>query len=176
MSWSDWKSPSLLRVLAVAAPALAAGCVWQPLYGAQSVASDTAPAGYALQQVYVGEVNTRVGQQVRNQLIFLLQGGKDNPETPYEVRLRVVATPISYAAVKDVRDFTVGSVSVTASYDLFEKATMKRLAAGNRTATASYDRTNQNFANNRALRDAETRAAREVAEQLRLALAADLAG
>lgn len=176
MSLSDWRRRIAAFAAVVALPAVLAGCTWQPLYGTQSIATDSAAAGYALQHVYVREVDSRVAQQVRNQLIFLLQGGKDNPEAPYEVRLRVVATPASYAAVKDNRDFTVGSVAVTVSYDLFEKATMKRLADGTRTATASFDRTNQNFANSRALRDAETRAAREVAEQLRLALAADLAG
>ena len=41
---------------------------------------------------------------------------------------------------------------------------------------AFYDRTGQVFANRRAERDAENRAAREAAESIRFAIASDLSG
>lgn len=166
-----------LAAAALLAPALLlGGCVWQPLYGTNQYAPGSVSGGYALQLVDVAEIDSRVGQQIRNHLVFLLQGGKDNRDVPYLVKLRVTETTEQLAAIKNVRDFTAGTVTVTVSYDLFEKATMRRVASGRRVASAPYDRTSQNYANRRAERDAENRAAREAAEQLRMALAADLAG
>ena len=52
--------------------------------------------------------------------------------------------------------------------------TGKRIAAGKRNVSASFDRPRQEFARLRAERDAENRAARELAELLRLAIAQDM--
>ncbi len=145
---------------------VAASCVYRPLYGGAD--------GDALSQIYVEDVETRTAQQLRNHLIFLLQGGRDNPETKYVARLRVVDSYREFAAVKNVRDDTAGSVTVSVSYDLIDTENNTRVAGGNRVAVASYDRTQQSFANNRARRDAENRAAKEAAEKLKLAFAADL--
>ncbi len=163
----------LFRAAAIVAVLTLAGCVWQPLYNDGYASSS--PGG-ALSQVSVSEVDSRTAQQVRNHLIFLLQGGRDAVNTRYEARIRVRAVNKELAAIKDVRDFTAGSVTVSVSYDLIDKTTNTRVAGGSRTSSAPYDRTNQNFANSRAVRDAQNRAARDVAEQLRLAIAADLAG
>ena len=152
---------------------LLGGCTWQPLYSTSGRA-DTGLASSALSQVSVTQVDTRVGQQVRNHLIFLLQGGRDAKATRYRLQLRVSDIRNEYAAVENIRDFTAGSITVTASYDLIDTTTNTRVAGASRVATATYDRTGQSFANERASRDAENRAAREAAEQLRLAIAADL--
>lgn len=143
------------------------GCVYQPLYGSSG-------ADDVLSQIWVEEVDTRTAQQLRNHLIFLLQGGRDNRETRYLARLRVVDSSRQFAAVKNLRYDTAGSVTVSVSYDLIDTNGNVRVAGGSRVATASFDRTGQSFANSRALRDAQNRAAREAAEKLRLAFAADL--
>lgn len=161
--------------LLAASALIVSGCTWQPLYGANGYADASLP-GNALAQVSVSQVDTRVGQQVRNHLIFLLHGGKDPVQTRYEARIRVSDTGNQYAAVRNIRDFTAAAVTVTVSYDLIDTSTNSRVSGGSRIATAPYDRTSQSFANSRALRDAENRAAREAAEQIRLALAADLQG
>ncbi|MGI9401562.1 MAG: LPS assembly lipoprotein LptE [Rhizobiaceae bacterium] len=143
-----------------------ASCVYQPLYGTTE--------GDELAQIWVEDVDTRTAQQLRNHLIFLLQGGQDNPEAKYIARLRVVDSYREFAAIKNVRDDSAGSVTVSVSYDLIETENNTRVAAGNRVAIASYDRTQQSFANSRARRDAQNRAAKEAAEKLKLAFAADL--
>lgn len=148
------------------------GCVFQPLYGTDSYSPGT--DAYALSSVWIPEVDTRVGQQVRNHLIFLLEGGRGTSQPVYEARIRVRDTNKEFAPTRTVRDNTAGSVTVRVSYDLIEKSTNSLIGGGTRLATAAYDRTSQNFANTRAVRDAENRAAREVAELLRLAIAADL--
>ncbi len=167
--------PSPVRILraALLGAALLAlpACQYQPLYGPNSYASQSAET---LSLIGVSDVETRVAQQVRNHLIFLLQGGAAAPQPTYDLKLRVVDNGRLQAAAADVGDTTAGVVTVTASYDLYDLATRTRIANGTRVASASYDRTGQSFANSRAVRDAENRAAREVAEQIRLALAADI--
>jgi len=69
---------------------------------------------------------------------------------------------------------TAGTVTVTARYDLVDLKTNETIASGSRDASASYDRTGQVLANNRATRDAENRAAKEAAEALRLAIASHM--
>ncbi len=148
------------------------GCTWQPLYS--SGHAGPALADSPLSQVSVGSVDSRPAQQVRNHLIFLLQGGRDQADTRYKLQLRITSTGTEFAAVEGIRDFTAGSITITATYDLIDSTNNTRVAGGNRFATATYDRTAQSFANNRAARDAENRAAKELAEQLRLAIAAEL--
>ena len=148
------------------------GCTWQPLYS--SGHAGPALADSPLSKVSVGPADSRQAQQVRNHLIFLLQGGRDQADTRYKLQLRIASTGTEFAAVEGIRDFTAGSITITASYDLIDSTNNTRVSGGSRFATATYDRTAQNFANNRAARDAENRAAKELAEQLRLAIAADL--
>jgi len=152
------------------------GCIYRPLYGAGSYSPQGSgeTSSYALQQIYVPDVDTRVAQQVRNRLIFLLEGGHGGAESAYQLLLRVTAVNSAFAASRELRDNTAGAITVTARYDLIDNRTHQPIAKGSRTASSSYDRTTQNFANDRALRDAENRASHEVAEELRLALAADL--
>ena len=166
-------SPARILRAALLSSALLAlpACVYQPLYGPNSYAPD---GGFPLSQIAVADVDTRVAQQVRNHLIFLLQGGATPPQPVYDLRLRVTDTSRLQAAAADVSNNTAGVVTVTVSYDLFNMSNHTRVANGTRVASASFDRTGQSFANERAVRDAQNRAAREVAEQVRLALAADI--
>ena len=146
-------------------------CQFQPLHGDRSA---SAVSGTDLSAVSVSQVNTRVGQQVRNHLLFLLNGGFGSGEKTHEAKIRVTWSNRLLASIQGIRDNVSGTVTVTVSYDLIELTEGKIVASGNRKAEAGYDRTGQVFANNRAERDAENRAAKEVAESLRLAIASDL--
>lgn len=153
-----------------------ASCQFQPLYGTQ--AGTTGPSNIALSQVAVAEVNTREAQQVRNHLIFLLSGGARPTNPSHEVRLRIASTNSNLAsAIADSTRTqignTAGSVNITASYDIYDLSKQEIVARGNRETSASYDQTSQSFATERAKRDAENRAAKAVAEQLRLAIASE---
>lgn len=155
--------------MAVISLVILAGCQFQPLHG-----NTQSRQGGGLEQVGVASVNNRVAQQLRNHLLFLMHGGFPQAEKAYEARLRVNFNNVLQAAIPVAGDTTGGIVTVRASYDLIDLKTGETVASGRREATASYDRTGQVFANNRATRDAEDRAAREAAEALRLAIAADL--
>ncbi|MDJ0613075.1 MAG: LPS assembly lipoprotein LptE [Rhizobiaceae bacterium] len=147
-----------------------ASCQFQPLHGSNT---NSVTSG-GLASVGVSQVDSRVAQQVRNHLLFLLNGGGPAVEKTHEARIRVTWNNKLLASIPTVRDSSAGTVTVTVSYDLVENATGDIVKSGQRQAIASYDRTGQVFANNRAERDAENRAAREAAEAIRLAIASDL--
>lgn len=160
---------TLQSLFAVVGVSLLSACTFQPMHGSTGAVSDT-----SLSNVGVQEVDTRVGQQVRNHLLFLLKGGQDYSQDLYEARLLVSSSTRQTSVQPGVRGTTAGYVVVTASYALINAQTGKRVAGGSRNGFASFDRTTQNFANERAERDAENRAGKAVAEQLRLAIASDL--
>ena len=158
------------KVAALLFVLLLTACQFQPLHGSNS--NSTVSRGLA--SVGVSQVDSRVGQQVRNHLLFLLNGGGPVVDKTHEARIRVTWSNKLLAAIPTVQDSTSGTITVTVSYDLVENASGNIIKSGQRKAIASYDRTGQVFANNRAERDAENRAAREAAEALRLAIASDL--
>lgn len=156
--------------LALGAMLALSACQFRPLHGDFSTANGEASQ---LSTVTVAEVNNRVGQQVRNHLLFLLNGGQ--AQSPlHEARLSVNWQNRSIAALPTFGDSTAGVMTVIVRYDLVDLESGKLVATGTRQAAANYDRTGQTFANKRAERDAENRAAREVAESLRHAIASDL--
>lgn len=155
--------------IAVLALLVLSACQFQPLHG-----DNSARQGGGLEQVGVASVDNRVAQQVRNHLLFLLNGGFASAEKTHEARLSVNFSNRLSAALPSVEDSTAGTVTVRARYDLVDLRTNETIASGSRDATAAYDRTGQVLANNRATRDAENRAAKEAAEALRLAIAAHM--
>ncbi len=149
-----------------------ASCTFQPLYAPGTTVNGEASA--TLSQISVAEVTTRTGQQVRNHLLFLLHGGNEYPGARYQARLVISAFKRNHSAQASIADTTAGFVTVTVSYNIVDTTTKKSIAIGSRKASASYDKTTQSFSTLRAIRDAENRAGKDVAEQLRLAFAAHL--
>ncbi len=159
------------------ATAAAAGCTVRPLYseGAASAARPGAPA--ALSSIVIKPVETRHAQEVRNHLIFLFNGGAGQPaDARYELTLLVGRVTESAASVQRAqrREPTAGTLILTGSYVLKDVKTGAAVASGRRSMSAFYDRPRQEFAVMRAERDAADRAARELAEQLQLAIAQQL--
>ncbi len=190
MSWPDTAKRTMGRIGARAGNLVAGGallsaaflsaCTVQPLYSSQpfSVGGQTV-ATEELASISVKPVKTRYAQQVRNNLIFGLAHGKGEPSTPvYSLDLGVTELVQSAASIQVTRDQdepSAGTVTLTADYRLTEVATGKVVGSGRRSISSSFDRPKQEFATYRAQIDAENRAARELAEVLRLALAQDLA-
>lgn len=155
-------------------------CTVTPLYQSQ-----TAQTGFAAQTadklalISIEEVNTRQAQQVRNHLIFLLGGGAGQPANPdYVLTLSVASGETGVATVQlptenDGRP-SAGALVVSGSYTLKDVRSQKVIGTGSRSVTAAFDRPRQEYAVYRARRDAEDRAAREVAEFLRLSIAQKL--
>ena len=167
---------------ALAASLTLAGCTAQPLYST-SVAPSVSEAGGrtrdALRAVRVAPVNSREAQEVRNELIFLLSGGQGNAKNPaYELALSAYASSVSSTIAPIVGREQVPTsqlLTFTGNYTLTEAGTGRVLGRGTRQALANYDVPVQPFAEQRALRDAQDRAGRELAALLAAAVAADLA-
>jgi LPS-assembly lipoprotein len=162
---------------AFAALSIVSACTVRPLYSNPS--SDGTQAGVTadLSSIAIKPVETRYAQEVRNHLIFAFNGGSGQPAgARYTLALVVTAQNESAAVVQVAKENepTAGTVTVTARYVLTETETGKAVADGRRQISSSYDVPRQEFAADRARRDAENRAARELAELLRLAIAQDL--
>jgi LPS-assembly lipoprotein len=154
-------------------------CQVRPLYSSAETTAGV-PGGVRtdLSSIAIKPVKTRYGQEVRNHLIFLFNGGKGQPAAPaYSMDLVVVARAESSVLVAsgDDNEPTAGTMTLIATYTVTDFAKGKILAAGTRQVTSAYDIPKQEFAAMRALRDAENRAARELAQVLQLAVAQEMA-
>lgn len=183
MSSSDRATAQPRRFLAVAAALLAlasaAGCTVQPLYG--TTTGSTGGQGVETSRLAMVEVRPardRVGQEVRNHLIFLLGGGGGQPADP-AYHLDVTATaadsrPSTVSTRRVALEPTAGIVTVRGAYKLSEARSGAVISSGVRAVQAPYDIPVQDYAARRAQRDAENRASRELAEILRLVVAQEL--
>lgn len=170
----------LVAVVAAGAIALS-GCTVQPLYGSDSTGA-IRPANTLSQDITIKPASTREELEVRNHLIFLLGGGAGLPDqAPYSLTLGVktkTSNALNNQIIIDPTDNvgqpTAGIVTMQADYTLTDSRTGDPVAKGRRIVTAEFDRPRQEFASDRAERNANDRAARELAEQLRLAVAQDL--
>jgi LPS-assembly lipoprotein len=174
-----WALRGIVVTGLVAALPLLSACTVRPLYSKQS--SDGTQAGVVadLSSIAVKPVESRYGQEVRNHLIFFFNGGSGQPADARHTLTLVVTALNESAAVVQVAEEnepSAGTVTLTSRYVLTETETGKTIADGRRQISASYDVPRQEFAAVRAQRDAENRAARELAELLRLAIAQDLSG
>jgi len=171
MSWLERWSDQYARLTAAALLALALGGCFQPMYGETPILGGTSLRD-ALRDVEIAAIDGRVGQEIRNDIIFELTGGAGNPVgAPYKLNLTV-----STGNLNPIVDPTTGIplmdiVTLNVSYRLFDVSANKTILSDSALARVSIDRSMQRFARVRAVRDAENRAAKTVAEQIRARLA-----
>lgn len=168
-------------VLAAAASLLVGGCTVRPLYMAEPAKAGGASAGMAatLSSISVKPVGTRAAQEVRNNLVFLLSRGGAEPANPaYYLTLNVseLVQATATTQISDVANVpTADTLTLTGSYTLTDAKTNKPVLSGKRAVMSSFDVPQQEYAAIRAQANAQSRAARELAEFLHLAIAQDLA-
>ncbi len=165
-----------VAILAIGALMLAGACTVRPLYEDTRTA-DGQGATEILSSIEVKPVKTRQALEVRNHLIFLLTGGAGQPAKPEMVLVLDVSSLTASAATVQIatdNEPSAGTVTMTAEYTLKDSISGETVSKGKRISIASYDKLRQEFATLRAVRDAENRAARELAERLRLAIVHDL--
>jgi len=158
---------------------VASACQVRPLYSSAETTAGV-PGGVRtdLSSIAIKPVNTRYGQEVRNHLIFLFNGGKGQPALPaFSMDLIVAAQAESSVLVSsgDDNEPTAGTMTLVATYTVTDFAKGRVFASGTRRVTAAYDIPKQEFAALRAVRDAENRAARELAQVLQLVVAQEMA-
>jgi LPS-assembly lipoprotein len=168
-----------VRLLAVAALAgLTAGC-FQPMYAERS---DGTPAlreklmGVELPPVDKpnGSRDARLGVEIRNALAFKLYGQATGAPPTHKLVLRFTTTRSSLILDPNTALPSSENYGIDAQYNLVDLATNKSVMTGSTFSRVSYDTfsgTMQRFARTRALRDAEDRAAQEIADNIQTRLA-----
>ncbi|WP_454915433.1 LPS assembly lipoprotein LptE [Xanthobacter sediminis] len=161
-----------LAVVGLLSGALA-GC-FQPLY-----ADNATVGGPGLQQkladIEVMQIQGRLGNDLRNEIIYLLGGGAGNAKGAPLQLFVAVDTTASTALVNSSSGLPENMIiRVAANWRMVRADDDKKkpVAGGTAVGTASIDVSDQRFANYSAKNDAETRASREVADQIKAQLAA----
>jgi LPS-assembly lipoprotein len=183
--WSPSRHAALGRLLrwaAVAtAAALTAAC-FQPLYGEHTAGPGAVAPNLrdALAAVEVDQINApngtpeaRLAVEIRNNVIWELTGGGGSGTPAYRLGIRMKATKT--AMIVDIATGRTEAeiVGIDATYTLTEVGTKKVVVNSQTFARVSSDvpGLQQRFAHQRAQRDAEDRAAKVIAEQIRSRLA-----
>ncbi len=166
------------RLLAVAALAgLTAGC-FQPMYAEHT---DGTPGlrekllGVELPPVDKPNASreARIGVEIRNALAFKLYGNATGMAPTHRLVLRFTTNRSSLMLDPATALPSSENYGIDAQYNLIEIASNKSVMTGSTFSRVTYDIPGQlqRFARVRAFRDAEDRAAREIAEKIQTRLA-----
>lgn len=170
---AKWRSLSISVVrlgLILALPVLLAGCL-RPMYGGL--------AGQQLQQdlaaIEVVPIPRRIGYFLARDLRFALNGTGSTVTPKYRLTITIsqnVQTPLIDTISGRA---TSATIVMYAAYSLTPVGSDTAVAEGVAFTAVSYRRSSQNFANIRAQRDAEIRAAKTLADQIHVRIASKLA-
>ena len=171
-----WRNLRIAAVLALGA--LNAAC-FQPLYASRSVSGGT-PLGTSLAQIQLepipaarGTPESRIAVELQNQIDFELNGGGGLISPTH--RLKVDITGSRASILTDARTGLVESeiTGIDAVFTLVELSSGKAVMQARTFARVSsqYPGLQQRFARVRARLDAEDRAAKVIAENIRTRVA-----
>jgi LPS-assembly lipoprotein len=166
------------RLLAVAAlAALTAGC-FRPMYAEHTDGTpDLREKLMGVDLPPIDKANAsreaRVGVEVRNALAFKLYGTATGMPPTHRLVIRFNSSRTSLMIDPNTALPTSENYGIDAQYNLIEVVTGKSVMTGTTFARVSYDMPGsyQRFSRNRAVRDAEDRAANEIAENIATRLA-----
>ena len=169
-SWLRATLCTLLLGSALAACGSEAG--FRPLYGPTA-------SGIGLQQamaqVQIAPIPSRVGQRIRNELIFQHTGGGTPDPALYTLEI-AITEQITSTLVQNTGEALSQVYNLNASFRLVSIKDKRVVLTGNSHARAGFERFTSIYSNVRAREDAENRAARTLAEELKGRLAAHLSG
>jgi LPS-assembly lipoprotein len=170
-----WRKPALgLVALAALAGFGLSACGFQPLYGSNTTTASGARLAETMSSVDVTPIPGRVGQKLRNELIFSNTGGNYAARSRYKLDIAIRESVINQL-VQITGDARGQVYQLQASYKLINLANGKVIHKGTAISRAPYNRYQEIFANVRARYNAEDRAARTVSESIKTQLAAFLA-
>jgi LPS-assembly lipoprotein len=166
-----------VRLLVVAAlAALTAGC-FQPMYAEHEDGTGLRDKLLTVDLPPVDKPNAsreaRVQVAIRNALAFKLYGAAVGAPPLYRLDIRFTTTRSSLIVNLATGLPDSETYGIDAQYNLVELATNKSVMNGTTFSHLSYDipGSDQRFARARAVRDAEDRAANEIAENIKTRLA-----
>jgi LPS-assembly lipoprotein len=181
MWWLKQRSAGrrVARLAVILGVAACAGGCFQPLYADKSV--DGAPSlRTALGTIDVkpisatkGSDEARLAVEVRNSLLYDFTGGGAGGRPAYALTITMASTVADIIVDTTTTRPAIEDYGITAGYQLTEIASGKQVLSGQTFARVSYDipGQEQRFARMRGLRDAESRAAKVIADNIRARLA-----
>jgi len=165
----------LVAVALLAAPA--AGC-FTPMYAAHTDGSpDLREKLMGVDLPPVDKPNAsrdaRIGIEIRNALAFKLYGNATGMPPTHKLVLRFTTTRSSLMIDPATALPTSENYGIDAQFNLVELATNRSVMTGTTFSRVTYDMPGsyQRFARTRAFRDAEDRAAQEIADNIQTRLA-----
>jgi LPS-assembly lipoprotein len=177
MSWFNVRIAARLAVIA-ALGAVTAAC-FQPMYaennpnGGPGLRDKLAQIEFAPLNVNNASRDARLGVAIRNEMMFKAYGAATGAPPKYRLTLRLNTQRLSIIVNPATVRPDIENYGIDAYYELREIDTNKPLINGTAVARVSYDipGQEQRFAQQRGLRDAEDRAAKEIAENISTRLA-----
>lgn len=172
---STVRTRALALAVCVAAAGLVSACSdgsgFRPLYATAEYGGSG--ASEKLAAVDVAPIPGRVGQRIRNELIYQATGG--GAPLPPEYRLEIAIRESVTSTLVKIDGNASGQVyNLDASYRLFRISDKSVVAEGKSYGRAGFERVSSIFANVKAREDAENRAAKTIGEELRTRLMAHL--
>jgi LPS-assembly lipoprotein len=167
----------MMRALAIAACGLLlAGCGFHPLYAVPDMPDGSMQK--RLQSIYVEPVPERLGFELRNQLIDLLDGRGVPAGAAYRLHVSIArksdaigvqsqAAPggITQTAITRYND------TLTAEYELVDVGANTVVTKGVETGMTSYNVLSSPYATLTVQQDADQRAAEDIADRIRVDIA-----
>jgi LPS-assembly lipoprotein len=183
MSSSDVHVKSMLtRQLAarsigvcILAAMVLAGCSdggFRPLYGSSAVGGSNVEEKLA--SVDIAPIGGRIGQRIRNELIFGTTGGGEKRDPAYRLEIAVKEN-VTSTLVKTDGDALSQIYTADATFNLVRLSDKAVVLKGVSFGRAGFERNPSIFSNVRSQDDAQNRAARTIGTELRTRLAAFLA-
>ncbi len=151
----------------LASALIVSSCGFHPLYG--NAGAGGGPAG-RLANIYVESIPERVGYELRNDLIDMFDTNGDATNSDYRLQLvlREVREPVGFR-----RDATITRFNyrLFARYELIERSSTRAVKSGEVRSITAYNVAQSPYATVAGEKDAQDRAARDVAERIRTEIA-----
>ena len=149
---------------------LISACQFQPLYGS---GSGRGSLNEVMKSITIAPVPGRVGQRIRNELIYNTTGGGHANTPRYRLQI-AIRESITSILVERTGDAEGQLYNLDANFKLYRISDDEVVFEGQSTSRAAYDKFEQIFANTRARVDAENRVARTVSDGIKTRIAAFL--
>ena len=175
-----WRNPNRRLALRFAGVAMLAGVTagcFQPLYGARPGGPDlrNSLASIDVERIDApnGTPESRIAVELQNAINFAFTGGGGTISPTHRLKVRFVASRASAIVDPASGRVEVEITGIDANFILTELATNKQILAGRAISRVTSDTPGQQqrFARYRARAEAEDRATKVIAEQIRSRLA-----
>lgn len=176
MSSSEAVLPRRTALAAVLAVAAFAGGCFQPLYSDYTASTTGGSIKRALRSVDIPEIKGLIGHYFRNELVFELDGSGE-PDAQKTLKLEAAINESVEVVTIDYANGRADSAVLvaTATWKVVRAGSAEVVSSGTNSVRVPYERSAQRFATVRAARDAQIRAAKNLAGIVKGQIAADLA-